>query len=179
MLIDQSKLRPGDCLLYGRTPFKTSPVGWLFGLIINIKTWSRFCHVEIYGGNGKAFASRDGKGVGLYDFREAQLLKVRRPDQDKYDHELALDWFAHVNGQKYDFVGLLGFGLNRTKLALQAILRIKPAAMQFCSEFYTRWCIKAGVHPFNREIDPETIAPAQFDQVPFPQMTTVHGWRVK
>lgn len=178
-MIDLSKLRPGDCLLYGRTPFKTSPIGWFFGLIINIKTWSRFCHVEIYAGSGKAFASRDGKGVGLYPFREAQLIKVRRPDPEKYDHERALEWFAHVDGQKYDFVGLLGFGLNRTKKALQAFLRIAAASMQFCSEFGDRWYIKAGVYLFNKEIDPEMIAPAQFDQVPFPQMTTVHGWRVK
>lgn len=177
-MIDLSKLRAGDTLLYGRTPFTKSPVGWFFGLVINIKTWSRFSHVEVYGGNGQSFASRDGKGVGLYSFRATELLKVRRPDPEKYNHRRALMWFETVDHQKYDFVGLLGFGLNRTKLWLQNKLGMKPAALQFCSEFLTRWYRNAGVHPFNKEIDADKVAPAQFDQVPSPQLTTVRGWRV-
>lgn len=178
-MIDLSKLLPGDCLLYGRTPFRKSIVGWFFGLVINIKTWSRFSHVEVYAGNKQSFASRDGKGVGLYPFRSSELLKVRRPDPEKYNHARALRWFETVDGQKYDFVGLLGFSLNRTKAALEAFLGIKPAAMQFCSEFLTRWYRSATVHVFNKEIDADKIAPAQFDQVPSPQLTTVRGWRVK
>lgn len=176
-MIDLLKLRPGDCLLYGRTPFKKSPVGWFFGLIINLKTWSRFSHVEVYAGNGQSFASRDGVGVGLYEFRASELLKVRRPDSSKYTHSRAIKWFETVDHQKYDFVGLLGFGLNRTKLALQAFFGIKPADMQFCSEFATRWYRNAGLRPFNKETDADKVAPAQFDQVPSPQLTTVSGWR--
>lgn len=177
-MIDLSKLRPGDCLLYGRTPFRKSPVGWFFGLVINIKTWSRFCHVEVYAGNKQSFASRDGQGVGLYPFRASELLKVRRPDPEKYTHRRALQWFETVDGQKYDFVGLLGFGLNNTKHALMALFGMTSSAMQFCSEFGTRWYRAATVHVFNKEIDADKVAPAQFDQVPSPQLTTVRGWRV-
>ena len=52
-------LRSGDCLLYRATG--------LFGWLISIKTWSVVSHCEGYVGNGKAVASRDGVGVGLYD----------------------------------------------------------------------------------------------------------------
>jgi hypothetical protein len=178
-MIDLSKLRPGDCLMYGRTPFRKSPVAWLIGTIICIKTWSRFCHVEIYGGNGQSFAARDGVGVGLYPFRSSELLKVRRPDPERYNHRRFLAWFETVDGQKYDWVGLLGFGLNRWKLALERRLGMMPAALHFCSEFDTRGYRNGGVHPFNKEIDADAVAPAQFDQVPSPQLTTVRGWRAK
>lgn len=177
-MIDLSKLRPGDHLLYGRTPFRRSPIGWFFGLVINIKTWSRFCHIEIYAGNKQSFASRDGQGVGLYPFRASELLKVRRPDPEKYNHSRAVAWFETVDGQGYDYVGLLGFGLNRTKAALMAFFRMVAEALQFCSEFVARWDRNAGLNPFNKEIDADKVAPAQFDQVPSPQLTTVRGWRV-
>lgn len=146
---------PGDVLLYGRTPFMTSPLGWFFGLVINIKTWSRYSHVEVYAGNGHSIASRDGVGVGFYQFRGDQLAKVRRPSAKDYDHTKGIRWFNKVEGQKYDWIGLLCF-----TYAVHA----GSKARQFCSEFATRFYRKAGLEPFNPEVDADHVAPAQFDQ---------------
>lgn len=167
-MIDLSKLRPGDCLLYSRTPFLKSRLGWFFGLVINVKTWSRFSHVEVYAGNGQSFASRDGQGVGLYPFRASELLKVRRPDPEKYTHSRSVRWFETVDGQKYDWLGLLCFTL--------AVERGSNGKM-FCSEFATRWYRNAGLLVFNQEFNADRVSPAQFDQVPSPQLSTVRGWR--
>lgn len=153
--IRPAALLPGDCLLYSRTPFLTSRLGWFFGLVINIKTWSRFSHVEIYAGNGMSFASRDGVGVGLYPLRREQLAKVRRPSALDYDHSKGVKWFSRAEGQDYDWKGLLCFTLAVAQGAKDR---------QFCSEFATRFYRKAGLEPFNPEVDADRIAPAQFDQ---------------
>ena len=165
-MIEKKSLIAGDVLLYGRTPFKESAIGWFFGLIINIKTWSKYCHVEVYNGAGTSLASRDGVGVGCYPLRLAQIEKVRRPSALDYDHRAAVRWFRKVEGQPYDFVGLLSFGLNKTKLAIQRLCKIKPSDMQFCSEFATRLYRRAGLDPFNPEFDADKVSPAQFDQSP-------------
>ena len=155
--MNTKNLIPGDCLLYSRTPFLSSRLGWFFGLVINIKTWSKFSHVEIYAGNGMSFASRDGVGVGLYPFRHEQLAKVRRPSALDYDHKKASHWSSRVIGQKYDWLGLLCFTLAVAQGAKDRM---------FCSEFATRWYRNAGLEPFNKEIDADKVSPAQFDQTP-------------
>ena len=148
-------LIPGDVLLYGRTPFLKSPLGWFFGLVINIKTWSRYSHVEVFVGNGISMASRDGVGVGYYPFRTEQLEKVRRPSAKDFDFKRGSKWVFSVDGQKYDWLGLLCF-----TYAVHSGSKTK----QFCSEFATRFYRKAGLEPFNPEVDADHVAPAQFDQ---------------
>lgn len=157
-------LIPGDCLLYRRTPFAKSKLGWFFGLVINIKTWSRFSHVEIYAGNGKSFASRDGVGVGLYSYRADELAEVRRPSALRYDHLKAVKWFDTVNGQKYDFMGLLCFTL--------AVMQGAKDKM-FCSEYAVRHYRSAGLEVLNPDDDADKAAPAQLHQVAPPILTTV------
>lgn len=155
--METKNLIPGDCLLYGRTPFLKSPIGWFFGLVINIKTWSRFSHVEIYAGNKTSMASRDGVGVGFYPLRKDQLLKVRRPSDKDFDYPKGVKFSLLSDGQKYDWLGLLCF-----TYAVHSGSKDK----QFCSEFATRFYRKAGLEPFNPEVDADHVAPAQFDQSP-------------
>lgn len=147
-------LKPGDCLLYGRTPIRVSVLGWFFGLVINIKTWSAYSHVEIYAGNGMSFASRDGVGVGLYPFRPEQLLRRRRPKVG-YCHEKAVAWFSSVEGQRYDWKGLLCFTLAVAQGARDRM---------FCSEFATRFYRAGDLAVFSPETDADKVAPAQFAQ---------------
>lgn len=161
-MIDPSKLIAGDCLLYKRTPFRRSPLGWFFGLVINVKTWSRFSHVEVYDGDGKSLASRDGKGVGRYKLRMEELAEVRRPTALNFCHETGSRWFNSVEGQKYDWLGLLCF-----TLAVRQGARDK----MFCSEFATRFYRKSGLELFNPDDDADKIAPAQMHQTP--TLTTV------
>lgn len=161
-MIDPSKLIAGDCLLYRRTPFTRSPVGWFFGFVINRKTWSKFCHVEVYDGEGKSLASRDGKGVGRYPLRLSELAEVRRPSALNFSHEIGARWFNKVEGQKYDWKGLLCFTLAVKQGALDRM---------FCSEFATRFYRAAGLELFNPDDDADKISPAQLHQTP--NLTTV------
>lgn len=156
MRFDPAILMPGDVLLYGRTPFRKSCLGWFFGAVINVKTWSRFSHVEIYDGEGESLASRDGEGVGCYPLRTAQLRCVRRPGP-YFDVDAVRWWFDRVDGQKYDWLGLLCFTL--------AAKRGSPDKM-FCSEFVTRALREGRVRPFNPALDADKVAPAQLWQTP-------------
>jgi len=137
-------LEPGDALLYAPSGF--------FGWLIAFKTWNKLSHVEVYAGNGKSYASRDGKGVGFYDFRADGLAKVLRPTLQPLNLKAANEWFATVDGQKYDWLGILVFTLAVAQGAKDKM---------FCSEFATRWYRKAGLKLFG-DCDADRIAPAQF-----------------
>ncbi len=139
-------VRPGDCLLYG-------PRG-LAGWIIAIKTWHRIAHVEIYVGDGRSVASRDGIGVDLYPLRE-DFTQVRRPTQP-FDIVAALLWFQTVRGQAYDWWGLVRF-VTWGRVSTQE----EAPRAQFCSELATRFYARGGFQPFGDE-DADAIAPAQF-----------------
>lgn len=144
----QDFVRPGDCLLYRS--------GGLVGWIIKIKTWHAVSHCEAYIGGGRSVASRgpqDGKGgVGTWDLRLDGLAHILRPI-DRFDLARAAAWFKTVDGQKYDFLGLLCFTL--------AVKQGDPGKM-FCSEFLTRWYRAGGLEPFQRDEDADKIAPCQF-----------------
>lgn len=66
-----AQLQPGDVLLY-------RPVG-IYGLVIWAKTWHPIAHVEVYVGDGRSVASRDGLGTGVYPLRLSELAVVCRP----------------------------------------------------------------------------------------------------
>lgn len=142
----QSLLQPGDCLLY-------APKG-IFGAIIKFKNWHEVAHVEVYVGDGRSVASRDGIGVGLYPWRDAQLAYILRP-------ELPLDWYAFwkwfmtVNGQKYDWLGLLRFTWFRS-------IPAGKNDKMFCSEFVARAYRALGAKVFADGEDADAIAPFQF-----------------
>lgn len=141
-----SKLRVGDCLLYGGTGF--------FSWLIRTKTWSRYSHIEVYDGSGQSLASRDGIGVGRYPFRAEGLLRVRRPI-GAYNRHAARAWFKTVDGQGYDWVGLLSF--------MAAAWQGRENQQMFCSEFALRLYRAGGIEPFTARTDADAVAPAQFD----------------
>jgi uncharacterized protein YycO len=141
-------LRIGDVLLYsGRG---------LFSRLIQIKTWSRVSHCEVYDGNGFSVASRDGIGVGRYALRADGLCAVLRP-KVHLETKKAHAWFATVDGQPYDWWGLLAFTSARRQ-------GNQNQAM-FCSEFCTRYLRAGGIDPFN-EYDADGIAPGEFLKSP-------------
>lgn len=140
----EPNLRPGDVLLYTGGSF--------FSRLIQFKTWSRYSHVEVYDGEGLSVASRDGQGVGRYPLRMDGLRVILRP-LGKFDVEAARAWFPTVDGQPYDWFGLLAFtsakrqGKNNWKM--------------FCSEFACRYLRAGGVDPFSK-YDADGIAPGEF-----------------
>ena len=142
----EATLQPGDCLLY-------KPKG-VFGKIIQVKNWHRISHVEIYTGKGKSVASRDGLGVALYPWRDTELAYVLRPTYP-LDWFGFWKWFKTVDGQKYDWVGLLRFAW------FDSIPTGKNDKM-FCSEFATRAYRALGAKVFNDIEDADAIAPFEF-----------------
>lgn len=139
---------PGDVLLYKGDGF--------FSNLIFLKTWHEISHCECYVGGGKSAASRDGIGVGLYPLRSKGLVGIYRPKD--FDLESAMAWFQTVDGQKYDWVGLLRF----------AWFKSVPSGnngKMFCSEFLTRFLRAGGCDPFPRE-DADAVAPYQFSITP-------------
>ena len=94
------ELAPGDCLLY-----KPSSV-WSYA--IAIKTWNKVSHCEAYIGDGYSVASRDGLGVARYPLRLDGLVKVLTPNK-AFSVGAAMAWFATVNGQGDDWIGLSRF----------------------------------------------------------------------
>lgn len=158
------ELQPGDCLLYR----PNSIMGW----VIAVKTWTAISHVEIYTGDLTSVASRDGIGVARYPLRRSNLAYVRRPSckipstniQHPEKHQVpgldfarAMRWFRTVNGQKYDWKGLLCFTLAVHQGSMDRM---------FCSEFATRWYRKAGFDALAPEINADHVAPSEFVQTP-------------
>lgn len=138
--MDLSKLLPGDVLLYG-------PVG-LFGWLIRLKTWHKVAHCEVYWGEGKSVASRDGQGVAIYPFRAEQLVQVLRPAA--FDLAGATKYVEATLGTPYGWGDLLNFaGID---IDSEGII---------CSAFVTSVLRAAGVNVFNDE-NPNDIAPFQF-----------------
>lgn len=148
----RTELLPGDCLLYAPNSF------WSYA--IAIKTWNKVSHVETYIGDGFSVASRDGIGVGRYPLRTDTLSYVMRPRS--FDLARALAWFATVDGQRYDWIGLSRFVL------WGATPTTGKNDRMFCSEFTTRFYRAGGLDPFNDRCDADAVAPAQFLYLPYP-----------
>jgi hypothetical protein len=118
-----SMLKPGDCLLY-------RPVD-VFDWAVALKTWTRVSHVEVYIGDHKSVASRNGSGVGEYLVRLHDMAAVRRLGEG-FNLEQALRWFdAVAEGQKYGWRTLLTFLLlNNSAIEGEMI------CSEFAAEFY-------------------------------------------
>lgn len=144
----ESLLQPGDTLLYSPKP------GSFFGWVISKKTWHGISHCEMYTGRGKAVASRDGIGVGLYEWRNTELAYILRPTHP-LDWTAFWRWFKTVDGQKYDWFGLLRFVYTKSGST-------SNNNKQFCSEFLTRAYRYLGAKVFNDFEDADAIAPANF-----------------
>src|SRR5690349_1770432 len=95
-------LQPGDVLLFDR--------GGVFGTLIKWKRGEKYSHVEIYNGGDKTFASRNGIGVGYYDLDLDGLAAIYRSRPGvELRLEQGREWFKTVDGQGYDWLGLLSF----------------------------------------------------------------------
>lgn len=136
-------LEPGDILLYSGKS--------IWSWTIKVKTWSDISHVEIFLGEGKTFSSREKQGVNIYDFTSENLVVVLRPN-DSIDIGKLLTFARAVQGQKYDYWGLLRF----FKLGKQS------QDKQFCSESVTRACRFAGFKVFAEEYDADLVSPGMF-----------------
>jgi hypothetical protein len=140
-------LLPGDLLLY-------RPNG-LFGRIIAIKTSHDLSHCEVYLGKGVSAAARDGVGVGRYPTRLAQLAYILRPTATELDWIAYARWFKTVDGQKYDWTGLLRFAWFKS-------IGTGNNNRMFCSEFCARAYRALGMEPFTELVDADAVAPAAF-----------------
>lgn len=157
---DQDFLRTGDVLVFARN----SP----FNLIIKIKTWSHYSHVEAVQkielaeeAKGlldpiRMMASRNGEGVNMYmpDYSGLALVLRLKPFLDPgFNAATAYAWFRTVIGQKYDWLGLLNFYYARVVG--------RDNHKQFCSEFVCRY-LRAGGFAIFRTCDADTISPRDF-----------------
>lgn len=117
-------LQQGDCLLY-------KPRG-LFGWVIATKTWHQVAHCEVYSGQMRSWASRDGLGVNWYPTRTTDLAAILRPTK-KYNYQAA-DWWANDKcGTPYGWLELLNFiGIAHQNGGM------------FCSQFVTEYYRRAG-----------------------------------
>lgn len=138
-------MKPGDLLLY-------APKG-LWGWLIVLKTWARpaVSHCEIYAGDGVSFASRERGGVNYYPTRPNPRL-VLRPNRP-LDLPAMKAWCDSVQGQKYDYIGVI-FNFFAAKVAAQD--------KQWCSEAATRAYRAGGLEPFHPDYDADRVAPATF-----------------
>lgn len=144
-------IKPGDVLLYQGTG--------LFGLIIQLKTWSKIGHCEVYVGDGYSIASRDGKGVATYPLRINNLIRILRPNRP-FKLALAIAWYlTEAQGQKYDWLGLLRFTWGTD------YCKGNTNNKQFCSEFLCRFFRSGGVDICN-SCDADQIPPCFFDLSP-------------
>ena len=140
-----SELRAGDIILYR----PSSLIDW----IIAIKSWTKVSHCEIYAGEGRSYASRNGIGVNDYPLRHDHIAAIRRPLHE-FDFSAARVWFyAKAIGQKYDWKGLLCF-----------VLAVKQGTKDrmFCSEFATRFYNRGQFQPFDPNWDADRVPPSFF-----------------
>lgn len=133
---------PGDALLYG-------PKG-LYGWVIRFHTGHPIAHVEVYAGDGRTVASRNGKGVGLYDFNPDRLKGIYRPTQP-FDFDAAMRWFGQLPPMRYGWADLLNF--IDVDVDADGIV---------CSPFATLFYRAGGFNPFGDE-PANKVAPFMFE----------------
>lgn len=159
----QLLLKQGDILLYKPMGFSWKhPMGWVFGQLISAKTWHRVSHVEIYDGNENSLASRDGQGVGRYNFRRSELTYVLRPTV-KLDFTAGEKWFDTMKGTPYGWLDLAVFvGVPIDKAGI------------VCSPFAAAYLRACGWDVF--PADPiNKIAPFQFLDLTCSECVIVYG----
>jgi hypothetical protein len=149
VLFEEKDLQPGDILLYRSNS--------LFGLLIRLKTGGRYSHCEIYIGNGKSWASRDGIGVGEYNLDLTNLKAVLRANNPELlDFDSGKFWFENVaKGQKYDWIGLLNFYIAKWQG--------RENDRMFCSEYVCRQFRAFNYPLFPRSVDCDSIHPSAIE----------------
>ena len=139
--VGKLRLRAGDILLY-------RPAS-IYGRLIAIKTWHAISHVEVYDGQCRSLASRDGKGVDRYPVRLSELAWVLRP-LNPLDLSNGRAFFDTMRGTPYGWLDLLAFlGLS-----------IDTAGI-VCSPFAAGFFRACGWHVFPTD-HINKVAPFQF-----------------
>lgn len=146
-----SLLQPGDCLLYSGSS--------LFSYAIRARTFSRFTHTEIFVGNGRAIASRDGDGVGNYPLRTSGLAAILRPNEP-VDINGILRWYAEARGKPYDVKQLFTFYRFGSRRSTRPSPKDRDA--YFCSEAARDAYEYGGFYPFAKWIASKTVWPGAF-----------------
>jgi uncharacterized protein YycO len=143
--ITVADLQPGDVMLY-------RPSG-VFGWAIRFHTGQPISHVEVYLGNKHSVASRDGKGVAVYDVRMDRLAYVLRPTR-AIDVLAGWRWCIRELGQPYGWLDLaqfFGFNVNAKGIV--------------CSPFATKFLRACGLPVFG-DVQAEKITPCDFILIP-------------
>lgn len=96
-------LCPGDLLVFSRRG--------LFDSIVKIKTWSQATHVEVFVGDGKVAASRNGQGVAKYALDLNGLYCVLRPLLPWNQWNAASAFLRNHYGRPYGWLALFSFCL--------------------------------------------------------------------
>lgn len=133
----------GDILMYDRNG--------IVNRFIRLKTGSCYSHCEVYVGNSRTYASRNGIGVDEYELRTDGLVAIYRPLATFYK-DSGEEWFQNVaRGQKYDWFGLVAFWFAR--------LQGSKNRKMFCSEFVIRYMRACHVYIFSDEADADAVSP--------------------
>lgn len=152
-------LLPGDILLFDRRG--------LFNYIIKLKRGEKFSHCENYIGGNDTVASRNGLGVARYALKLDGLAAIYRVKPNiPLDVTAGMKWFNStdatgrklIDGQKYDWVGLLSFTF--------AQFQGRENAKMFCSEFTMRFMRHCGIELFNSDTDADAVSPGMIPYSP-------------
>lgn len=139
-------LQPGDVLLYDKPS--------LVNFLIKLKRGEQYSHVEVYEGNSKTLASRNGLGVARYDLNLDGLAAVYRvTPPNTINFAKGEEWFKTVDGEKYDWLGLMSFSWAKYRSQFDNNNKM------FCSEFVTRLYRNCDCELFNSNTDADAISP--------------------
>lgn len=136
-------LQFGDILLYSTKDIVDELIEW--------KTSGPVAHVEMYAGQGKSWASRNGIGVNEYSYRSQGLVCVKRPLLAPLESH-ARSWFtAPIKGSSY------GLGDIAENMGLHV------ASKDFdCSHFVAKVLAIGDSPQFDADYDPSLITPRDF-----------------
>ena len=144
--IAQYQLQPGDILVFSRRT--------LYNLVIMLKTWSMATHTEVYIGDGRTIASRNGKGCANYPLDLDGIYRVLRP-VIPFDLKSGIaDFNSKYNGKPYGWLALFSF----------CLIDLHDNGL-FCSELTTLFMRGCGLDLFNRTIEANIVAPADMDYI--------------
>jgi hypothetical protein len=160
---DFPQLEPGDILLYGGRD--------LVSRLIQFRTWSDVSHIEIYVGDGRSVASRNGIGVNKYPLRIAGLRRVYRSKQRLmlhgfFDFEKSMAWFATVSGKPYGWADLLRFYLINVRT--QGLI---------CSEFADLFFRNGGLPLFNTNYPEGAVCPGDYEKISDLLVEEIWSWK--
>jgi hypothetical protein len=159
---DFPELEPGDILLYGGNG--------LVDRLIQFRTWSDVSHIEIYVGEGRSVASRNGIGVGKYPLRIAGLRRVYRiklfAGFAQFDFNKSMAWFATVDGTGYGWFDLARFYLINI-----------PTKKLICSEFADLFFRNGGLPLFNTNYPEGAVCPGDYEKISDLLVNEIWTWK--